>query len=347
MANRIQIPFSFNYPSGGNLVPAASVSVGVYIRNNDGSQGSPAPVYQNQSGSSQFSSLQTDAGGNVPGWVAEGTYKIVASAAGGFGGGSINFDALYGGGTAQIATAAVGPSQIQPNSIDVGQLTVAVGQSLLPAGVILDYCGASPPVGFLACDASIVSQATYPHLYNAIGTIWNTGGEGVGNFRLPDMRAAVAVGAGTASWGTTRTVGKYGTPSGGTYLGEETHVLLAAESGQNGSAGTGYQSNDHSHYTSGTTSTESVYHSHTTTLFIGSSANLQTWLGAGYGSWYAPGTSLGYYPASNQNQLHTHTWGAQSGGVSADHYHGMNARTADASHNTMPPFAVTTKIIKT
>ena len=140
--------------------------------------------------------MQTDAGGNVPGWVNEGSYKVVAAASGGFGGGSINFDALYGGGTSQIATGAVGPSQIQANSITTGQLDPSVTLALVPAGVILDYAGVTPPSGFLSCDGSVKSQSTYPNLYNAIGSTWNTGGEGAGNFRLPSAVNRFGIGAG-------------------------------------------------------------------------------------------------------------------------------------------------------
>lgn len=140
--------------------------------------------------------MQTDAGGNVPGWMNEGTYKIVAAASGGFGGGTINFDALYGGGTAQIAIGAVGTSQIQAGAVGSTQLATAVANSLVPAGVILDFAGSTPPSGFLSCNGSIVSQSSYPNLYSAIGATWNSGGEGTGNFRLPNATNRFHLGSG-------------------------------------------------------------------------------------------------------------------------------------------------------
>lgn len=326
MPSRIQIPFSFNYPSGGNLVPAANASVGVYVRNADGSQGSVAPVYQAQSGNSQYASLQTDSGGNVPGWVNEGTYKIVAAATGGFGGGTINFDALYGGGTALIAS----------NAVDVPQLSTGVQTQLIPAGTILDHAGSAAPAGFLQCDGSVLSQTTYANLYNAIGSNWNIGSEGSGNFRLPNLIGTMTIGRGTATWGTVRTLGKYGIPSGGTYLGEETHTLLAAESGTNGSG------------TYAATSTApvnswgaSARHAHTS---------------------YTPGRADFYASAGGSTYIGTATaWGAASQPFgtttdSPDHSHyvpattvygaALNARNADDAHNNMPPFAVVNKIIK-
>jgi microcystin-dependent protein len=43
-------------------------------------------------------------------------------------------------------------------------------------------------VGWLHCRGQVVSRATYPDLFTAIGTQYNTGGEAGTDFRLPDMR---------------------------------------------------------------------------------------------------------------------------------------------------------------
>lgn len=43
--------------------------------------------------------------------------------------------------------------------------------------------------GYLRCLGEVVAQADYPKLYAKIGTDYNTGDEGEGNFRLPDMRS--------------------------------------------------------------------------------------------------------------------------------------------------------------
>lgn len=326
MASRVQIPFSFNYPSGGNLLPAANASIAVYIRNPDGSQGSSAAVFQAQSGAAQYASLQTDLGGNVPGWVAEGSYRIVAAASGGFGGGVINFDALYGGGTAQIA----------PGVVDVTHLTSNLLSYLVPAGTILDHAGAAAPAGFLACNGGIIAQATYPNLYNAIGSTWNTTGEGAGNFRLPNLIGTMTMGAGTASWGTLRTLGKYGLPSGGTYLGEEIHTLSATEMPvhTHGDYGHGHNDNGHAH---------SVYdpgHKHNVTTYLGTATGTFNWgsnfTTHGYGGdvWDTTyvGTGIGIYTAyASITTGYASLANAGGGGF----------------HNTMPPFAVVNKIIKT
>jgi microcystin-dependent protein len=104
------------------------------------------------------------------------------------------------------------------------QLLTPSVASILPAGMIADFGMASAPPGWLLCDGSVVSQSTYAALYAAIGSTWNTGGEGAGNFRLPNAQRRNRVGSGgsaTSTAFTGTTVGSYG--------GEETHTLLEAE----------------------------------------------------------------------------------------------------------------------
>jgi microcystin-dependent protein len=92
----------------------------------------------------------------------------------------------------------------------------------VPVGVMLDYGGTVAPNGFLGCDGSVVSQTTYAALFAVVGTGFNTGGEGAGNFRLPNFQRKVAVGSGGTGTATlANTVGSTG--------GTETHTLLTAE----------------------------------------------------------------------------------------------------------------------
>jgi microcystin-dependent protein len=83
-----------------------------------------------------------------------------------------------------------------------GNLTFQSTAFVLPAGVMMMYGGTAAPIGWLFCDGSIVSQATYSNLFAVVGTAFNTGGEGAGNFRLPDMRRRVPMGAGGTGSGT-------------------------------------------------------------------------------------------------------------------------------------------------
>jgi len=72
-----------------------------------------------------------------------------------------------------------------------------------PAGIIAPFAGTSVPSGWLACQGQAVSQTTYAALFAAIGTTWDIGGEGAGNFRLPDLRGMFLRGAGTNATGSS------------------------------------------------------------------------------------------------------------------------------------------------
>jgi microcystin-dependent protein len=58
----------------------------------------------------------------------------------------------------------------------------------VPPGTIMYYAKNTPPAGYFECDGSVVSQITYLDLYSIIGSTFNIGGEGAGNFRIPDLR---------------------------------------------------------------------------------------------------------------------------------------------------------------
>jgi microcystin-dependent protein len=70
-----------------------------------------------------------------------------------------------------------GTSWIAANNLDA-----------VPIGSINYFAAQTPPTGYLECNGAVVSQSTYAELFQAIGTRYNTGGEGTGNFRLPDLR---------------------------------------------------------------------------------------------------------------------------------------------------------------
>lgn len=59
-------------------------------------------------------------------------------------------------------------------------------QSGIPAGTPMPYLGTEAPPGYLELNGQVVSQQTYRGLYKVLGDRYNTGGEGAGNFRLPD-----------------------------------------------------------------------------------------------------------------------------------------------------------------
>ncbi|MDD1141632.1 phage tail protein [Pseudomonas sp. TNT2022 ID233] len=61
--------------------------------------------------------------------------------------------------------------------------------SALPVGTMVGFPVNKLPPGFLEIDGSVKSIAAYPDLAAFLGTAFNTGGEGAGNFRLPESRA--------------------------------------------------------------------------------------------------------------------------------------------------------------
>src|SRR5215469_3811997 len=90
-----------------------------------------------------------------------------------------------------------------------------------PIGAMIDYAGATAPVGWLLADGTIYTIAAYPKLFAAIGTRY--GGNGTTNFAVPDSRGRVLAGAGS----TTDTGGV----AGGFSLGQRVgwfYVTLSA-----------------------------------------------------------------------------------------------------------------------
>jgi phage-related tail fiber protein len=67
-------------------------------------------------------------------------------------------------------------------------IAAATTASPFPAGSVVFVGQGSAPTGFLKANGAVVSQTTYAALFAAYGTAFNTGGEGAGNFRLPDLR---------------------------------------------------------------------------------------------------------------------------------------------------------------
>ena len=69
----------------------------------------------------------------------------------------------------------------------------------VPVGAMQMFAGSAAPSGYLLCDGSPVSRATYGDLYTALGGASSPWGQGDGSttFNVPDMRARVPVGVGT------------------------------------------------------------------------------------------------------------------------------------------------------
>lgn len=59
--------------------------------------------------------------------------------------------------------------------------------SIIPAGTIAPFGGGTVPEGWLLCDGSTVSRASYDGLFAAIGTVHGEG-DGSTTFHVPDLR---------------------------------------------------------------------------------------------------------------------------------------------------------------
>lgn len=122
------------------------------------------------------------------------------------------------------------------STITATEVQTAIQQVLdasVPSGVISAYAGTTAPTGYLLCDGSEVSQVTYAALYAVCGTAYNTGGEAVGNFRLPDLRQRFPFGKAAA--GTGSTLGG----TGGTI--DHVHTVDPPDTSSGNNAGVGVQ----------------------------------------------------------------------------------------------------------
>lgn len=122
-------------------------------------------------------------------------------------------------------TAAIlaGADQAAAAAASAATASAAAAQTLaaLPIGIELDWPGTAAPNLWLLEDGSVVAQTSYPELYAVLGTRYNTGGEGAGNFRLPNAEGIVYAGKSDMSG-----VDKGNLP-GGTVLG----AIIGGEAG--------------------------------------------------------------------------------------------------------------------
>lgn len=253
-------------------------------------------------------------------------------------------------------------------NLDMAALTA----SLIPSGVMWEFGGAAAPAGWLLCDGSAVSRATFAALFTAIGTTFGVG-DGTTTFNLPDARSRSTVGASTQNAVAGGVVANVALGGGLTAraraaaFGAETNTLTTANLAAHG----------HNHSHSGTTADQDRNHQHSLEAHQhwvngvgdhrhgvgGSGAGapdiLWRWTGSGEGlqqgsaGMRATGTSMDWAGG------HDHGWsggfGLTGGWQSANtgHLHGFstsgdNTQTGSASAFTILNPALTVhKIIKT
>ncbi len=120
------------------------------------------------------------------------------------------------------------PSEIEPDETIDNQIIAsiqnliavarasAIETAKVPTGTVFAFGGATAPNGYLICNGSAVSRATYSDLYAIVGTFYGVG-DGSTTFNLPDLRGRVIVGVGEGTGLTNRNIGSTG--------GAETHQL--------------------------------------------------------------------------------------------------------------------------
>jgi microcystin-dependent protein len=131
------------------------------------------------------------------------------------------------------------PVQIT-NGNSIVSSVVVPASPLMPSGTVLDFAGATAPVGFLLCDGAAVSRSTYSDLFAAIGTIWGVG-DGTTTFNLPNFNGRATIGSGTYTDLVDSTV----TRSIAQTLGAASHILTVPQMPSHN-----HTQNPHEHYMS-------------------------------------------------------------------------------------------------
>ena len=185
----------------------------------------------------------------------------------------------------------------------------AAGAGGVPPGMTGHYAGEIIPPGWLLCDGSAVSRATYPDLFAAIGTTFGVG-NGTTTFNLPPAgRTLVAQAPGDPDFGA---LGKLG--------GAKTHTLTVGEMPAHT-----HEQNPHSH------------------ALGDGSAHSFAW-GVNKGTVSVPNANAVGGTTASGNPLHTvqNDWNATRQTTATNKNTG-----GGAAHNNMPPYVVMPLIIKT
>lgn len=121
-------------------------------------------------------------------------------------------------------------------------------------GMVFDFAGPTAPTGYLLCNGSEVSQATYAELFAIIGSTYGTP-VNPSNFVLPDLRARITQGVNPSAIGTGDT--------------ERFATALADTGGESRHTQTIAELPDHVHPNSTPSSTVNVTPSGSTPVFSG------------------------------------------------------------------------------
>lgn len=198
-------------------------------------------------------------------------------------------------------------------------------------GSVYMYAGNTAPSGFLLCDGSAVSRATYSTLFNEIGTTYGVG-DGAATFNLPDLSGRVAIGI-----SSTHLLGGIG--------GEETHALLSAEMPEHS-----HTVPSHGHTNTIKATTPSLSHSITQPAFTYTAPN-GTLGGASSGSYSGnrAGTNTSTATIATNMAVSNHSAASctKTGGVTDCNAFDTQATGSGDAHSNMQPFLTMNYIIYT
>jgi len=90
----------------------------------------------------------------------------------------------------------------------------------VPTGTVAAFAGSTLPTAWLWCDNNLYARSVYPQLYAVIGDTYGNN-DGFSNFRTPDLRGRVIIGAGAGPGLSNRPMASM--------WGEENHVLTQNE----------------------------------------------------------------------------------------------------------------------
>lgn len=202
--------------------------------------------------------------------------------------------------------------------------------ALTPVGGVMDFGGSTAPSGWLLCNGTAVSRATYAALFLIIGTTYGAG-DGSTTFNVPDNRQKFALGK--AASGTGVTLGSSGGAIDHTHTG-------GTVSGSTGSTAPGTDSQG-AHTHGGATGS----HSH------GSSALS---MGLPDIAAFSPGTGTAIAAATNHVHAISGSTDATTASISSDgshshtvnsHLHAAGTLAVGTSGTNNPPYVVYNRII--
>lgn len=263
-------------------------------------------------------------------------------------------------------------TNLDTGSISSSKLSTATVQLLAPTGAINAFAGSIAPSGWLLCDGTAVSRATYSDLFALVGTTYGVG-DGSTTFNVPNLKGRVPVGR-----DSTQTefdvLGETG--------GAKTHTLATTEIpshqhnisayAHNASASTADLAHTHGVGTYGvSSSTTGITASTGTTGSHQHNLNYNGRNGTGSAG-YAISDGTGFtgtlvktaeagdhsHTVSVSDAGHSHTLSGNSGGMSANgtHSHTITvdqhaAKNTDptgdgGAHNNLQPYFVINYIIK-